>query len=241
MVDLIDYEQRGDLNAPFEPNKKHERAQNEAVRLRETRCDVSGLAWETYVAGAPCPGCGLPYRDDERWEFKGTMHFTDEERARYEAEEARFKEAHGDCHASRHSVSGSLTTHCSKCCPMPPLSPAKREEIAHVLSRPTQPHELMRWRLRLYCGHVVEKRSHVTHRTVHSAFMSSISCDQCGLDPATIVDGEAIGLLEQPPAATRRVRTAAASRSTRARKPTRAELETKVRALEAEIERLRGS
>lgn len=96
------------------------------------------------------------------------MYFTDEERARYE-------EAHGNCHASRHSVSGSLTMHCSRCRPMPPLSPAKVEEIVRILGRhrPIPPHGLMRWRVRLYCGHVVEKRSHFKNTTLHSAFTGS--------------------------------------------------------------------
>lgn len=239
MAELIDYERRGDLNAPFLLTKKHERAQKEAVILREAvRCELPQLTWAAYVAGEPCHGCGLPYRDDEPWEFKGTMHFTEEDRARYDAEEARFKRAHGDCHASRHSVSGSLTMHCSKCCPMPPLSPATREDITRIVGRLTQPHELMMWRLRLYCGHVVEKRTHFTHKTVQTAFMGSTSCDQCGLDPATIVDGEAIGLLEEPPGPTKPARAAPARQSTGAQKPTRAELETKVRELEVEIERL---
>ncbi len=48
------------------------------------------------------------------------MHFIDEERARYDAEEAAYKQIHDECHAMRHSVPGSLTTHCGKCCP-PPL------------------------------------------------------------------------------------------------------------------------
>jgi hypothetical protein len=242
MLDLIDYERRGDLNAPFQLTKKHERAQKEAVILRgATRCELPRLTWGDYVAGEPCPGCGLPYRDDERWEFKGTMNFTEEERARHDAEEARFKEAHGDCRASRHSVSGSLTMHCGRCCPLPPLSPAQREEIGRILGAPKQPHELMQWRLRLYCGHVVEKRSHFTHTTLHSAFTGSTSCDQCGLDPATIVDGNAVGLVKEAPGATTAMRAAPPGRSTGVRKPTRAELETKVRELEAEIERLRGS
>lgn len=242
MADLMGYEPRGDLNAPFELTRKHERAQKEAARLREaTRCDVPRLTWEAYVAGEPCPGCGLPYGDDEPWDFKGTMHFTDDERARYDAEEARFKEAHSGCHASRHSVSGSLTMHCSRCCPMPPLSPSKLEEIARILGAPKPPHELVRWRLRLYCGHVVEKRSHFTHTTLHSAFTASTLCDQCGLDPATIVDGEAIGLVEEPPGAPKGMHAAPTRRSTAPRKPTRAELEAKVRKLEAEVERLRGS
>ena len=99
----------------------------------------------------------------------------------------------------------------------------------------------MRWRLRLYCGHVVEKRSHFRNTTLHSAFMASTSCDQCGLYPATIVDGEAIGLVEEAPDAAEGARVAPTRRSTGPRKPTRAELETKVRELEAEVERLRGS
>jgi len=131
--------------------------------------------------------------------------------------------------------------HCSKCCPMPPLSPAKLEELARILGRATPPHELMRWRLRLYCGHVVEQRSHFRNRTVHSAFMGSTSCDQCGLDPATIVDAEAIGLVEEPPEAAQRMSKTPPRRPAGPRRSTRAELEIKVRELEAELERLRSS
>ena len=236
MADLTDYERRGDLNAPFELTKKQQKAQKEAARLRQAHCEVPSLTWEAYVAGEPCPGCGLPYRDGRPWEFKGTMHFTEAERARYDAEEARFNEAHGDCHASRHSVSGSLTMHCAKCCPMPPLSPAHLEEIARILSRPARPHELTQWRLRPYCGHVVDKHSHRSHTTLRAAFMGATRCPVCGLDSATIVDGEAIGLVEAAPSG----RAAPPSRPTRSRQPTRTELEAKVRELEAEIERLGG-
>lgn len=240
MADLTDYERRGDLNAPFELTKKHQKAQKEAAMLRQARCEVPPLTWEAYVAGEPCPGCGLPYRDDRPWEFKGTMHFTDEESARYDAEEARFKQVHGGCHASRRSVSGSLTMHCAECCPMPPLSPAQREEIARILSRPTRRHELMRWRLRLYCGHVVKRNSHFSHTTLHAAFMGGTPCPECGVDPATIFDGEAIGLAEQAPDASTSARAAPTRRPTRSPKPTRTELEAKVRELGAEIERLAG-
>jgi hypothetical protein len=51
----------------------------------------------------------------------------------------------------------------------------------------------------------VENRSHFKNTTLHSAFTASSPCDQCGLDPATIVDGEAIGLVEAPPTATKGV------------------------------------
>lgn len=127
------------------------------------------------------------------------MRFTEEERARYEAEHALFKQHHADCNAMRHSVSGSLTTHCGKCCPPPPMSPSQRETIARLLGRPTPPNELMRWKLRLYCGHVIERTAHYTHKTLHAAFAGSTSCPECGLDPATIIDGEAVGLEEEPP------------------------------------------
>ena len=84
----------------------------------------------------------------------------------------------------------------------------------------------------------MEKQSHVGNTTVHSAFMGSTSCDQCGLDPATIVAGEAIGLVQEPPSAAKHVRPAATRRSAGPRKPTRAELEAKVRELGAKVREL---
>lgn len=95
----------------------------------------------------------------------------------------------------------------------------------------------MKWRLRLYCGHIVEKRADHTHTTLHAAFTGSTSCTECGLDPAVVVDGEAIGLLAEPPGATK-ARTPA-SPPARSGKPTNAALEGRVRELQAELERLR--
>lgn len=219
MVHTADYEKRGDLNAPFEFTRQAEKKQREAEHIRDSvRCDVPSLTWDQYVAGEPCPGCGRPYRDDERWESKGTMYLTDDERARHDAEEARYKRDHPECHSHRHSVSGSLTLHCGKCCPPPPMSPTQREEIGRLLSTRTPPAQLMRWRLRLFCGHVVERTAHYTHKTLHNAFTGSAACTECGLDPATIVDGEAIGLVAEPPS--RSQAGAPASVSPKVRKPT---------------------
>lgn len=238
MAEITDYERRGDLDAPFELTKKDERTQKQRERIRAAvRSDVPPLAWEQYTAGEPCPGCGLPYRDEEPWDFRGTIHLNDEERVRYDAEEARFARDHGECHGVRHSVSGSLTMHCGACCPPPPLSPSQREAIAKVFASRTPPHDLMRWRLRLYCGHVVEGTAHRTHLTIHAAFTGSTRCTECGLDPATIVDGEAIGLGEEPPRPKRE--TAPSTPATRSGRPTKAELESRVRELEAEVRRLR--
>ncbi|CAN0262996.1 unnamed protein product, partial [Phaeothamnion confervicola] len=41
---------------------------------------------------------------------------------------------------------------------------------AHLAARPTPAHELTVWRLQLYCGCVVERTAHQTHRTIHDAF-----------------------------------------------------------------------
>jgi hypothetical protein len=93
----------------------------------------------------------------------------------------------------------------------------------------------MRWRLRLYCGHIVERQAHFTHKTLRAAFTGSVTCSECGLDPATIVDGAAVGLASAPVDASRSVPVRGP------RKKTRAELEARVRELEAEVERLQQS
>lgn len=136
------------------------------------------MTWEQFIVGEPCPGCGRPYRD-AGWGFKGAMNFTDEERARYEAEGARYMLDHPDCQSHRHTVAGYLNLHCGKCCP-PPLSPEQRQKIGQLLSIRTHPAQLMRWRLRLYCGHVVELDL-TLDRSLHAqdaAFSGSMSCPE---------------------------------------------------------------
>lgn len=233
MVNLAEYEDLGDLDAPFALSAKHHYVQREGERLREAvRCNIPPLPYDEYSSGAPCPGCGRPYRGEEPWEFRGTMHLGEEERARYESEEQRYRAAHGGCGSYRHRVSGSLTAHCGKCCPPPPLSPASIERLGQILGGPTRPDELMRWRLRLYCGHVVERLAHYTHKTTRAAFTGSVTCPECGLDPASIVDGVVLGLADEQSAGK-------SALSVVRRKPTRSQLEARVRELEAEVERLR--
>jgi hypothetical protein len=90
----------------------------------------------------------------------------------------------------------------------------------------------MIWRLRLYCGHTVERTAHRSHLTVHAAFSGSVRCTKCGCDPATVIDARAIGLAAEPthpePAPT-------------IRKPTRAALQRRIEELEAEVARLQDS
>ncbi len=231
-IDLDAYERLGDLDKPFEVSAKDTRRQQDRERLRDSiRCDVAPLTFEQYRAGVPCPGCGRPYVDADPFDFKGTINLSDAERVRYEAEESRFKTDHAACRSHRHSVSGSLTLHCGKCCPTPPMSPAQLQRIGALMT-PTARHELMVWRLRLYCGHTVERTAHRTHMTVHSAFCGSVRCAECGCDPATVVDARAVGLAEAP---------AHPEPVPAARKPTRAALERRIAELEAEVARLQDS
>jgi hypothetical protein len=146
LTDLAGYERLGAIDASFNLTAKHTRAQRQSERIREAlRCDVPPLTFDAYRSGHPCPGCGRPYVDPDRWDFKGLMNLTPAERDRYDAEDARYLSLHGECGSHRHSVSGSLTTHCGKCCPAPPMPPAKVAEIRRILNRPpTPPHDLVR-------------------------------------------------------------------------------------------------
>lgn len=231
-TELDGYECRGDLDTPFSLSAKDERRQRDRQRMRDSmRCDVAPLTFERYRAGDPCPGCGRPYVDAEPFESKGSMHFSDAERERYDAEQLRFAVLHASCGSHRHGVAGSLTTHCGRCCPIPPLSPSQLERLGALMA-PTPQHELMIWRLRLYCGHTVERSAHRSHKTVHSAFGGSVRCAECGCDPATIVDARAV----RPAALPLRPEPTPA-----ARKPTRTALERRIAELEAEVARLQAN
>jgi hypothetical protein len=75
-------------------------------------------------------------QDRQQWsgDGKGLIHLTPQERARYDAEEARYRKRHADCHAHQWTIGGSLTKHCGKCCPPPPMSPEATARVAAILS-----------------------------------------------------------------------------------------------------------
>jgi hypothetical protein len=81
----------------------------------------------------------------------------------------------------------------------PPPTPELIERLRVLLARPARAEELVLWRLRLFCGHVVARHAHYTHTTVHAAFMGGIAYPECGLDPASIIAAEALGLHTQSP------------------------------------------
>jgi hypothetical protein len=95
-------------------------------------------------------------------------------------------------------------------------------------------HEIMRWRVRLYCGHIIETEAHYTYTDPLSAGAYGRRCSECGEDRQTIVAFEPIGLRGEPPEPTE------STPPPPPKKPTRADLERRVKTLEKENERLRA-
>lgn len=83
--------------------------------------------------------------------------------------------------------------------PPAPVAANVARAAGQIASWPRTPdHMLMRWRLRLFCGHMVERTAHRDHTTVERAFTLS-RCGECGLDPASIVAARPLGLVSEPP------------------------------------------
>ncbi len=92
------------------------------------------LTREQALAGEPCRSCGLPVIDGSNHERKGSMYWTPDEKAEYDAEDAAFRERHRDCRGVRWSMSGSRAQHCGECCPPPPMSEDQARRIASILN-----------------------------------------------------------------------------------------------------------
>lgn len=79
----------------------------------------------------------------------------------------------------------------------PPIPPAARDRIVELLRpyanvpKPTP----VRWRLRRYCGDVVEETAGEKHLDPDEAFKHSDRCPACGRRPSIIIDAEPIGLV----------------------------------------------
>ena len=115
-----------------------------AVALRARYCRVATiyqteirwtddrrLSWEELEAGTPCKGCGRSLFGT--FEHRPILQRTPEEAELHDAEEAAFRALHPNCHASRWSHGSTGLTHCSACCPPPPLGPEQSREIARIL------------------------------------------------------------------------------------------------------------
>jgi hypothetical protein len=118
----------------------------------------------------------------------------------------------------------------------PDLWEARRETaergrtMIRTFASQARDHELMRWRVRLYCGHIVDTCRHYTidEPTRHGS--ASMGCPECGMDPARIVAYEPLGLVANPP------RTTGTHRQTQ---PSRRSIEKRLEKIEAEATELR--
>jgi len=99
--------------------------------------------------------------------------------------------------------------------------------LRDLLSATRYPHTQMRWRLRLYCGHVCERTAHRENISAERAF-HGVQCPECGLD-GIVIDAEPLGLAGEPP-----------TYGAPPKPPNRQALRAKLRAAEAEVRRLRG-
>ena len=165
--------------------RRHGAVLAEEEAARQTRKRQEWVANGTYLSRAelearvPCHGCSQPIIDD-LGQWPPLMKLDDEQKRDYEAADAAFKSRHPDCHSSRWSMAGSRTTHCSFCCPPPPLSERQIQKIKAILtpSRRPDPADLDTWTLTLTCDHVVEKRQHSSNRSWYRSVEDCQTCDR---------------------------------------------------------------
>lgn len=94
--------------------------------------DEQRLTWEEFIGGASCRGCGRGFVGAPEW--KPVLTRSPEEAVAIEREEAVFRELHPDCHTVSWRYGPTGVTHCSECCPPPPLSPRQGEQIARIIA-----------------------------------------------------------------------------------------------------------
>lgn len=121
----------------------------------------------------------------------------------------------------------------------PPWSEERRERMRRLLGPPTPPWELQRWRLRLYCGHVIEAIRIQKSPRPDGGVCDKESCPECGLDPAVIVAFEPLGPVAEPPAEDCSQRPSRSARRPPANRRSKTELVAENNALRAELEALR--
>lgn len=196
----------GDPDAPFELTKRDQRRQQEAERLRD---HVRRMHFHQ-ITGGESAGCFTSHTHDD--DEIGHLH--PPERQYPGRDDGGFVQEVGP------SVGRAG----------PPIPKAAAELIGRMLASKTPDDQVMRWRLRLFCGHIVERTAHISHTDISSAFHSTATCPECGLDPATIVAGKPLGA---------KAERVVAQQSTDERARLRDAVTKRLRRAEAEVERLR--
>lgn len=100
------------------------------VHLARRWTDDQRLTWEEFTSGQPCRGCGRGFVGAP--ERKPILQRTPEEEAAIKLEEADFRTRHLDCATMTWAYGSTGVTHCSECCPMPPLSPHQVEVLTRI-------------------------------------------------------------------------------------------------------------
>ena len=100
------------------------------VHLARRWTDDQRLTWKEFTSGEPCRGCGRGFVGGP--ERKLTLQRTPEEAAAIALEEAEFRARHPDCATMTWVYGNTGVTHCSECCPMPPMSPHQVEVITRI-------------------------------------------------------------------------------------------------------------
>jgi len=165
--------------------RRHAAVLAEEEDARQTRMRQEWVANGTYLSRAelearvPCRGCGQPIIDG-LGQWPPLMKLDDEQQRDYEAADAAFKSRHPDCHSARWSMAGSRTTHCSFCCPPPPLSERQIQKIKAILTSSPRPDpaDLDTWTLTLTCDHVVEETQHSSNRSWYRSVEHCPTCDR---------------------------------------------------------------
>jgi hypothetical protein len=115
------------------------------------------------------------------------------------------------------------------------------ERMTDLLGSPAPLWERHRWRLRLYCGHIIETTRLRSSPRPDQSVCDKEHCPECGLDPAVIVTFEPLGPAAHPPPENRSAKPSGPTQPPPAHQRSKAELVAENYALRAELEELRRS
>lgn len=118
----------------------------------------------------------------------------------------------------------------------PRWSDERWEQMRQLLEPPTPAWELQRWRLRLYCGHLIKATRPRKIPRPDGEIRDKERCPQCGLDPAVLVAFEPLGPVDDPPSAKRSLKSNPATRKPPTDRRSKAELVAENEALRAELD-----
>lgn len=110
------------------------------------------------------------------------------------------------------------------------------EQMQDLLGPPTPAWELQRWRLRLYCGHVIEATRLQKSPRPDGGHGDKERCPECGLDPAVIVAFEPLEPVAAPPPDKRSRMPSHSTRKPPGVRRSKAELVVENEALRAELD-----